>query len=115
MKRTVPFLALLALPIFFSLELIGCGEGEKAGPAVNAAPANEYDVLLNDYEKAANQYMRLGRKLKGGDVSVTVIYMEAEKAMKADEAKLEAASARLTPAQKQRLAEVKTKVAAYRS
>ncbi len=36
-------------------------------------------MVINDYEKVTNQYIRAARKLKGGDMSVTVPYIELGK------------------------------------
>jgi outer membrane murein-binding lipoprotein Lpp len=76
-------------------------------------PANEVDVLINDYEKVANQYVRAARKLQGGDMSVTIPYIELGKETREYSAKLQQISAKMTPQQAQRVASISAKAAPY--
>ena len=41
-----------------------------------AAPPNEVDIKLNEYEKVSNQFVRVAKQMKEGDVSVTLRYIE---------------------------------------
>ena len=109
-KHTFRILALLTLPLFFAIELSSCGDGNDAATAA-ATPVSEVDALINDYEKTSSTFVRLGNKMKGGDVSVTILFMEAKKDMKEQEAKLQTFSPKLTPAQANRVAAVKAKIA----
>ncbi len=70
-------------------------------------------MKINDYEKATNDFLKTARKFKGGDVSMTVRYIDLSKAVTAWPAKLQAGPEKLTPQQNQRIAELTAKVAPY--
>src|SRR5262245_61327574 len=95
--------------------LSGCGKESsiEARAAGNAAPINEVDLMINDYEKTTDQYARLARKLKGGDMSVTVPYIELEKEIRTSSAKLQQITLKMTPEQTQRVANISAKAAPY--
>lgn len=77
MKQTFPILASLAFGILFAVELSSCSpESKTEASAASAAPLTEVDVMLNDHEKVANEYVRVAKKLKTGDVSITVRYID---------------------------------------
>ena len=81
--------------------------------AVAVAPVNEVDVMINDYEKVTNQYLRAARKLKGGDMSVTVPYIELGKETRKYSAKLQEIAAKMTPEQAQRVASISARATSY--
>ena len=107
--------AALAFAILFAVWLSGCGkEGTaEAIAAGSAAPINEVDLMINDYEKVTNQYVRMARKLKGGDMSVTVPYIELGKESQISSAKLQQIAAKMTPEQAQRVASISARAAPY--
>ncbi|MEO7166726.1 MAG: hypothetical protein ABI016_06780 [Chthoniobacterales bacterium] len=116
-KRTFRILAPLVLLAAFDFGLTSCGPDSTgatgstaSGPA---APMNEVDVLLNDYDKSSTEYIRMSRKLKGGDLSVTVLYLEAKKDVQSWPAKLQAAAGTMSPGQAQRAAEITAKTAPH--
>jgi hypothetical protein len=74
---------------------------------------NEVDVMINEYEKVTNQYVRVARKLKGGDMSVTVPYIELGKETRKSSVKLQEIAATMTPQQAQRVASISAKATPY--
>ena len=115
MNQTFRIQAALACAILFAVWLSGCSKKSTAGAiaAGNAAPISEVDLMINDYEKVTNQYVRMARKLKGGDMSVTVPYIELGKEIRISAAKLQQIAAKMTPGQAQRVASISTKAAPY--
>lgn len=113
MKTTSSLLASCAFAVFLLLGLSGCGQGDPSGAAASQAPENEIDFLLNDYEKITTQFVKTARKMKGGDVSLTLRYIDQSKGLQAWQPKLQAAAPKMSPAQAQRAAEIKAKAAPY--
>jgi hypothetical protein len=111
-KQTFRIQASLAFAILFAVWLSSCSK-ESTAESITAAPINEIDVMINDYEKVTNQYLRAARKLKGGDVSVTVPYIELGKETRQSAAKLQQIAVKMTPQQAQRLAGISAKAAPY--
>lgn len=112
MKPTI--YASLALAILSAAELSGCGqENTNATTGATAAPVSEVDLRINDYEKAANEYGRVAKRLKAGDVSLTVRYIELEKRTREAAARLQPDSAKMTPPQAQRVADILVRTAPY--
>jgi hypothetical protein len=109
-KQTFRIQASLAFVILFAVWLSSCS---KESTAEATPPVNEVDVMINDYEKVTNQYLRTARKLKGGDVSVTVPYIELGKETRKWSAKLQQISVKMTPQQAQRVADISAKAAPY--
>ena len=101
----------LALAALFAIELSSCGQ-DKAGEAASA-PVNHVDLKINDYEKVTNEYVRVARKLKDGDVSVAVRYIDLEKRTREAAAALQQESPKMTPPQAQRVAAISAKTASY--
>jgi hypothetical protein len=110
-KQTFRSQAALAFTILFAVWLSGCGK-ESTAEAI-AAPVSEVDLMINDYEKVTNQYIRMARKLKGGDMSVTVPYIELGKESRISSTKLQQIAAKMTPEQAQRVASISAKAAPY--
>ena len=76
-------------------------------------PTNEVDLMINDYEKVTNQYVRVARKLKGGDMSVTVPYIGLGKEIRTSADKLQQIAAEMTPEQAQRVASISARAAPH--
>jgi uncharacterized lipoprotein YehR (DUF1307 family) len=110
-KQTFRIQASLAFAILFAVWLSGCGK-ESTAEAI-AAPINEVDVMINEYEKVTNQYFRVAKRLKGGDMSFTVSYIELGKEIQITSAKLQQIAAKMTPEQAQRVASISAKAASY--
>ena len=111
MKQTFRIQAAFAFTILFAVWLNGCNK-ESTAEAI-PAPINEVDLMINDYEKVTNQYVRMARKLKGGDMSVTVPYIELGKEIRISAAKLQQIAAKMTPEQAQRFANISAKATPY--
>ena len=114
-KQTFRVQAALAFAILFAVWLSGCGK-ESTAEAIasgSAAPINEVDLMINDYEKVTNQYARAARKLKGGDMSVTIPYIQLGKETRKYSTQLQEMSAKMTPQQAQRVASISAKAAPY--
>jgi len=114
-ETTFRIQAALACAILFAVWLSGCSK-ESTAEAIatgNAAPVSKVDQMINDYEKVTNQYVRMARKLKGGDMSVTVPYIELGKEIRISSAKLQQIGAKMTPEQAQRVASISAKAAPY--
>lgn len=109
MKPTI--LASLAFAIFIALQLSGCGGSKPAETAAAPTPVSEIDALINGYEKASGDCLRMSKKHTTGDVSVTVLLIVARKEFQDDGAKLQQMAARLSPAQAQRVASIANKTA----
>jgi hypothetical protein len=111
-KQTLRIQASLAFAILTAVWLSSCGKGSSADEAV-AAPTNEVDIMINEYDKVTNQYVRMARKFKGGDVSVTVPYIELGKETRKSSAKLQEIAPKMTPQQTQRVASISAKATPY--
>lgn len=110
MKHTFRIQLSLAFVLLFAFWLNSCS---KEGTDKAAAPINEVDVMLNNYEKVTNQYVRAARKLKGGDMSVTIPYIELGKETRKYAAQLQPKIGQMTPQQAQRVATISAKAATY--
>lgn len=116
MKTLIHILAALTYPLLLSAGLSGCGQEGADGSGsttVTQAQLTPQDLLINDYEKTTNQFVKTARKLKGGDVSLTLHYIDLNREMAAWPAKLQAQAGKMTPAQSQRVAEISAKAAPY--
>ncbi len=69
--------------------------------------------MINRHEKVTNEYVRVAKKLKSGDVSLTVRYIELEKAAREGSVKLRQEAPKMTPQQAQRVASISAKAAPY--
>ena len=107
--------AALAFTILLAVWLSGCGKESTAEAigAGNAGPVSEVDLMINDYEKVTNQYARVAKKLKAGDMSVTLPYIDLNKEFQISSAKLQQIAAKMTPEQTQRVASISAKAAPY--
>jgi hypothetical protein len=108
--RTFASLAFAALS---AIGLSSCGQEAASGNGASAAPLSEVDLRINDYEKVANEYGRVARKLKAGDVSLTIRYIDLGKRTREAAAKLQQDSAQMTPPQAQRVAAISARTAPY--
>ena len=111
MKRIFPIFASLALNVLLAAGLISCSK--ESSEANVPAPPNEVDIKLNEYEKVSNQFVRVAKQMKEGDVSVTLRYIELDKRTREGSAKLQHEAAKMTPPQAQRLVGISAKTAPY--
>lgn len=109
MKRIFPILASLALNILLAAEFSSCGKTSNEAPA----PLSEVDIKLNEYEKVSNELVRVAKRMKEGDLSVTIRYIDLEKRTRDGSAKLQQEAAKMTPPQAQRLASISAKTVPY--
>ncbi|MEO7723337.1 MAG: hypothetical protein ABIU29_01410 [Chthoniobacterales bacterium] len=109
MKPTI--VAPLLFAILFAFQLSGCGESSTTETVVASAPRNEADGIIDEYEKASNECLRMSKRHTTGDVSVTVLLIVARKTAQQEQAKLHQAAARMSPAQAQRVAAITAKSA----
>ena len=108
-------LASLSLVILVLILLGGCGDrnGTTAASA-NLPPADSHiEAMINNYEKVSNQYIHLSKKLKNGDISVTVRYIELGKQTRQESAQLKQVSSIMTPQQAQRVASISARAAPF--
>lgn len=61
----------------------------------------------------ANEFVRVAKKHKTGDVSITVKLITDEQIIRQEVARLQQESARMTPVQAQRLARISDRTALY--
>ena len=99
------------LILLFAVGFGACGPGGTNDPAATSTPVSEVDMRINDYEKAANEYLRLSKKHTTGDVSITVLLIQARKNLQDKSAKVQEFSAKMTPPQNQRVAAISAKAA----
>ena len=110
MKRTFRILASLALAMLLAIELSSCS---RENASATAAPLNEVDLKINDYEKVANEYGRVAKKLKAGDVSLAVRYLDLGNRTREAAVKLQQESPKMSPPQAQRVAAISARTAPY--
>gem|GEM_PF-5250821 len=110
MRRRSKILAAVTL----SLTLGSSGCNQKSGSAENAASSNPIDLKIDSYEKVANEYVRVAKKLRDGDVSITVKYIQLGAEAEKGSAELAREAPKMTPRQAQRVAEIAAKTAPYR-
>lgn len=101
-----PITLFLAVVIGFS----GCGAGGSTENAA-ATPVNEINVAINDYEKLSSDCLRLSKKHTTGDVSITVLLIDARKNFQDTGAKLQQSAGKMSPPQAQRVAAISAKTA----
>ena len=111
MKPTI--LVPLVLAVLLALELGSCGPSGTNVTAAPATPVSETDAMINDYEKAANEYRRLAKKHTAGDVSITVLLIQARENLQDQSAKVQQAARKLTPQQAQRVVTISAATAPY--
>ena len=111
MKQTFRILAPLALVIVLAVGLSSCGQESNTTPAAPPAPVSEVDAMINEYEALTNQYASLAKRLKGGDMGVTIPYIQMGDSLKEWPAKFQQISGKMTPQQAQRVAAITAKVA----
>jgi len=101
---------LATLAALLILGLAGCSRNTSNS---NAPPPSPIDLKIDSYEKVANEYVRVAKKLKDGDVSITVKYIELGAETQKGSAELAKAAPKMTPRQAQRVAEISAKTAPY--
>ena len=101
------------------LAFVGCSKHDSPGSTIaalaQAPPPGAYRVeaMINDYEKVSNECVRVSKKLKNGDVSITMRYLDLEKRIREESAQLEQVSAQMTPDQAKRVAVISARTAPY--
>ena len=113
MKPAFRTLASLALAIVCALELGSCGQEAASENATSAAPVSEVDLKINDYEKVANEYRGVARKVNAGDVSITFGYPDLDHRPREAAARLQQESAQMSQPQAQRVAAISARTAPY--
>ena len=108
MKLTI--LASLAFATFIATQLSGCGSDAPETVAA-PTPVSELDALINDYEKASTECLRMANKHTTGDVSVTVLLIVARKTFQNDGVKLQQSAGKMSPEQSRRVAAIAAKAA----
>lgn len=108
MNQILRIPAALTLFVLYAVGLGGCGQEDNT-----ATPISEVDRMINDYEKMANEFVRVAKKHKTGDVSITVKLITDEQIIRREVARLQQESARMTPVQAQRLASISAKTAPF--
>ena len=115
MNAILRILASLAFIILFATGFSSCGQESTTEITTrdSAAPANPIDGLINEYEKTAHDYVRVEKKHREGDVSVTMQVIQGDERARELAAKLQQETAKMTPAQTQRVAEISSRTAPY--
>ena len=114
-KRSESQLRLLSSALL-AFGLSNCSEErakEAAAASGAAAPVNEVDGLINEYEKVANEFVRVTRKHRDGDASVTMRVIELKHLIRESAAKVQQESPKMTPPQAQRVAGISSKTSPY--
>ena len=84
---------------------------DKEEPSVSSASSNNWDSVLDEYEKYCNKLASLSKKAMAGDMAVMAEYTSTlEQAQKLSD-KLEHAEGEMTPAQVSRLNKIAAKMA----
>ena len=117
-KQTLLNPASVALFLFVTVGVTGCGEGNSLEDAAAAAeeaiaPQDPLDGKINDYGKLVKDYRTVARKHAAGDVSVTLRYIDLRLLTETATAQLQQQSAQLKPAQARRFATLSAAVAPY--
>lgn len=109
MKSTI--LASLTLAAVIAFQLSGCGGDKTTETAAAPTPRNEVDVMIDQYEKASGDCLRMAKKHTTGDVSVTVLLIVARKTFQTEGVKLQQSAGKMSPEQSQRVAAIAAKTA----
>ena len=113
MNQILRIPAALTLFILFAVELSSCGQEDSTAATVNSSPIKEVDRMIDEYEKMANEFVRVAKKHQTGDVSITVKLITDEQIIRQEVARLQQESAKMTPVQAQRLASISARTAPY--
>ena len=103
----------MVLALLLVVASTGCTKGTATQERASAAPVNEVDGMLNEYEKVSTEYVRVAKKLKKGDVSITVRYIDLGQQTREESSRLQQRSASMSPEQAQRLATISARTAPY--
>ena len=109
----------LTLPTLVSLltPFVSCSKHNSTDPATTASVplpgSHQVETMISDYEKVSNEYVRVSKKLRDGDVSIAVRYLELERRAKEESAQLQQASAQMTLEQAKRVAAISARTAPY--
>lgn len=109
MKKTIMTVAMLAFLMGGVCTTVSAMETHQTAKSEIVA-GDDWDKILNEYEKYVDQYIKTYKKAMNGDMSAKNEYAKlAEKAQKLA-AKLENAKDELTTAQLKRLAKINEKM-----
>ena len=112
----MPRLSLSIAFIFLcTAALISCGPQTPTAQQPGAAPSpvSPLDASINDYEKTVTAFVHAAKKLRAGDVSVTMPFIDLGDQIRKEAAKLQTQAAAMTPAQAQRVAAISAKAAPF--
>ena len=110
MKKGIGKLAAITL-FLLAGGLTACDR--NAGTSGAPTTVNPIDARIDDYEKVASEYVRVAKKLKNGDVSITFKYIQLDAQTKTESARLQEEAPKMTPQQAQRVADIAAKTAPY--
>jgi hypothetical protein len=110
-KEKLKILVSLGLVILETAIVSGCNRANMGNGV--PTPPNPIDQKIDNYEKVTTEYVRVAKKLKSGDVSITVKYIELEAQAKQESVQLQQEAPNMTPQQAQRLADIAAKTAPY--
>ncbi|MCH5176598.1 MAG: hypothetical protein J1F25_01155 [Prevotellaceae bacterium] len=107
------FLTIAAMTLMMSAASATTSNTSSATPIVEnvMATMDEWDDILNEYEKFVNQYVEYTKKAKNGDVTALAKLPGLLKKAQSLSAKLEKASSEMTPAQMARYTKLVKKLA----
>ena len=109
MKKTIMTVAMLAFLMDGVFTTVSAMETNQTAKSEIVA-GDDWDKILNEYEKYVDQYIKTYKKAMSGDMTAMTEYVKlAEKAQKLA-AKLENAEDELTTAQLKRLAKINEKM-----
>ena len=108
-------LASFSLVILMLILVGGCSDrnGTTATSTNLPPPDSHIEAMINNYEKVSNQYIHLSKKLKNGDISVTVRYIELGKQTRQESARPKQVSSIMTAQQAQRVASISARAAPF--
>ncbi len=115
---TLKLLTRLTLPTLVSLlTFVSCSKYDSTEATTTASAAlpgsHQVEAIINDYEKVSNECVRFSKKLRDGDVSIAVRYLELERRAKEESAQLQQASAQMTTEQAKRVAAISARTAPF--
>lgn len=74
---------------------------------------SELDQAIANYEKTAKEYVHVARQKQTGDVSVTMLYISLGDQTRAAAKKLQAQAGQMSPAQRERVAQITGRTAPF--
>ncbi len=111
MKPTIRILAASVLLLLLAANMTSCSP--ENAEEVAMVPISPLDARINSFEKTTNEYVRLSRKHTTGDVSITVLLIQARKSLQEEKATLQQAAPQMTPQQSEKVAAISAKADPY--